>query len=183
VRGCDAGGGSEVLAVPRRKSFREKWRAYAFYRDTRRYEFDLRHARLRWSPVLIAIAMVGTTGLALVLNAAVLSPGVNTYLLALLVADTGMALVEGMAVLIGRRLWKEDRDARYLGIAVGFAAMPAWGGLEALCVSYFVPALSTHAVCQATGGVLVFAFAWLIGVPVLVTLLDYRGYRGAKGTG
>lgn len=169
--------------MARRKSFRESWRAYAFYRDTQRYEFDLRHARLRWFPALIAFTMVGTTGLALVLNAAALSPGVNTYLLALLVADTGMAFVEGMAVLIGRRLWKEDRDARYLGVAVGFAAMPAWGGLEALCVSYFIPALSTHAVCKATGGVLVFAFVWLIGVPVLVTLLDYRAYSAARSPG
>ena len=166
--------------MARRKSFPEAWRAYAFYRDTRRYEFDQRHPRLRWFPAIIAITMVATTGIALVLSAAVLSPGMNTYLFALVVADAGMVAIESMAVLIGRRLWKEDRDARYLGIAVGFAALPVWGGLEALCVSYLIPALSLHAVCLSTAGFLGFAFSWLIGVPVAVTLVDFRHYRGRR---
>ncbi|HEX9341065.1 MAG TPA: hypothetical protein VF992_07855 [Thermoplasmata archaeon] len=136
-------------------------------------------------PVLIAFTFVGTTATAIVLNGASLSRGLKTYLLGLLVVDGGMVAVEVMAWLIGRKLWREDRDFRYVGIVVGFASLPVWGSVEALCVSWMIPVLSESNVCAVSGGLSWAAFVWLVTIPNLAVLLDFRRFlaRGAERPG
>jgi len=167
--------------VPAR-SFGETWKDYRWAVDTRRYHFDLRHPRLRWMPALIAFTFVGTTATAIVLNGAVLSRGIDTYLLGLMVVDGGMVAVEVMAWLIGRKLWREDHDPRYVGVVVGFASLPVWGSVEAFCVSRLIPSFSSSDVCAASSGLSWAAVLWLIAIPTLVVLFDFRRFRARRAT-
>ena len=154
----------------------DRWKEYRWQVDTRRYEFDLRHPRLRWLPVLIAFTFVGSTSAAIVLNGAALTPGVNRYLIGLLVVDCGMVAVEVMAWLIGRKLWREDRDFRYVGVVVGFASLPVWGSVEATCVSHLIPTFTGSTVCSVSSGLSWLAVLWLITIPSLVVLNDFRRF-------
>ena len=162
------------------RSLVDWWREYRFAVDTRRYEFDLRHPRLRWMPALIAFTFVGATATGIVLNAASISPGIDNYLFGLVVIDCGMVGVEVMAWLIGRKLWREDRDIRYIGVVVGFASLPVWGSVEAVCVSYLIPGFSQSDVCQVSSGLSWVAVAWLIAVPLLLALFDFRWFLASR---
>ena len=166
-----------------RRSLVQKWRDYRFHVDTRRYEFDLRHPRLRWMPLLIAFTFVATTATGIVLNTASVSPGINHYLLGLVAVSCGMVAVEVMAGLIGRKLWREDRDLRYIGVVVGFASLPVWGSIEATCVSYLIPDFSRSGVCRASPGLSWVAVAWLIAIPLLLALVDFRWFLASRAKG
>lgn len=138
--------------------------------------FDQRHPNLQWLPNVIAILFVGVTGTALAWNFVSPTAGLSGYLLGLVTVDFGMAAVAVLAWMIGRKLWREDHDPRYLAAAIGFAGLPVWGVFETLCVSYLIPALSFSLACTYSTDYAYGAVAWLIGVPLGSVLWDFWGY-------
>jgi hypothetical protein len=162
--------------VPRRKTLREKWRAYTWSRESRTLAFDGRHPQLRWFPTFIAISFVAVTGVALGVNYMRPGAGLGGFLLSLVTIDFGMAAVAVLSWILGRKLWREEHDPRYLAAAIGFAALPVWGVLDSLCISFVMPALSLNDVCTAIPGAAWLAILVLIVVPLAAILIDFRWY-------
>ncbi|HEY7589193.1 MAG TPA: hypothetical protein VIB49_10680 [Thermoplasmata archaeon] len=162
------------IPLARRRTLRKKWSDYAWYRDTQRFHFDGRHPRLRWFPYAILLSFVTVTGIALVFNFANPLEGISGYLLSLVLVDFGMAFVAVLAWILGRRLWAEDRDARYLAAAIGFAGLPVWGVLQTLCITFVIPELSLSEVCALAPDFSWLAALWLMAVPGTAILLDFR---------
>ena len=139
-------------------------------------EFDRRHPNLQWLPNVIAILFLGVTGTALAMNFVSPTAGLSGYLLGLVTVDFGMVAVAVMAWIIGRKLWREDHDPRYLAAAIGFAGLPVWGVFETVCVSYMIPALSLSLACTFSTDYAYIAIAWLILVPLGSVLWDFWVY-------
>ena len=164
----------------RRKTLRQKWHDYAWFRSTRRLDFDDRHPDLRWFPTIIALAFVTVTGVAVGLNYMRPGSGLGGYLQSLVAIDFGMAAVAALSWILGRALWREDHDHRYLWAAIGFAALPVWGVLETLCVTFMIPAFSTHEACMIIPDSSWIAILVLFVVPFVAVLVDFRGYLIGK---
>src|SRR5205823_14549369 len=138
---------------------------------------------LRWLPLLIGASFVAAPATGVVLKAVSVSPGSNLCLLGLGAASCGMVAVGVLAGLSGRKLWREDRDLRYIGVVVGFASLAVWGSIEATCVSYLIPDFSRSGVCRASPGLSWVAVAWLIAIPLLLALVDFRWFLASRAKG
>ncbi len=126
--------------------------------------------------MVIAIGFVAVTGIALAVNFMNPAAGLGGVLLSLVSIDFGMAAVAVMAWILGRKLWREQHDPRYLGAAIGFASLPVWGVLDSLCVSFVIPAFSFNGVCTLIPGLSWIAVLVLIVVPLSTILMDFRWY-------
>jgi hypothetical protein len=160
------------------------WADYAWYRDTHRLHFDDRHPRLRWFPWIIALSFASVTMVALALNFTNPLTQVSGYLMGLVIVDFGMAAVAVLAWIIGRPLWREDADPRYLAAAIGFAGLPVWGVLQTLCITFILPPLSLSQVCVVAPDMAWVAVLWLAALPMGSILLDFVAFlRGANARG
>src|SRR5207253_1395031 len=63
------------------------------------------------------------------------SAKVYGYALSLVVIDVGMVFIAVLFVIAGRPLWREDHDATYLALALGFSGIPVWGFFEIFCLN------------------------------------------------
>lgn len=162
--------------MPRRRTIRQKWRDYAYSRDSHTLAFDDRHPRLRWFPMIIAFAFVAVTGVALGLSSITPGAGLGGFLQSLVTIDFGMAAVALLSWILGRKRWREEHDPRYLGAAIGFAALPVWGVLDALCLSFIIPAWSLNDACGTIPGLSWLAVLILVVVPVSAVVMDFRRY-------
>ncbi len=157
------------------------WDDYAWFRDSSRYHFDERHPELRWFPWLIAFSFVSVTAIALGFNFGNPLAQVSGYLLGLVMVDFGMTAVAVMAWIIGKPLWREDADPRYLATAIGFAGLPVWGVLDTICVVSVIPEFSQSVVCAVVPDLSWIAVLWLIILPVSAVLYDFLVYlRNAR---
>ena len=167
--------------MARRRTLRELWSDYSWFRDTSRYHFDQRHPSLRWFPWIIVISFVSVSAVALGFNFGNPLAQVSGYLLGLVIVDFGMTAVAVLAWIIGRPLWREDADPRYLATAIGFAGLPVWGVFQTLCVTFVIPELSLSEACVVVPNLSWIAILWLVALPVGATLADFLGYlRAAK---
>ncbi len=98
---------------------------------------------------------------------------VSGYLLALVCIDFGMAAVAVLAWIMGRQLWREDDDPRYLAAAIGFAGLPVWGVLQTVCVTFVIPELSLSEACFVIPGLSWLPVLWLVALPVGSIVVDF----------
>jgi hypothetical protein len=138
--------------------------------------FDERHPRLRWFPIVIAFAFVAVTGVALGLSSIKQGAGLGGFLQGLVTIDFGMAAVASLSWIVGRKRWREEHDPRYLGAAIGFAALPVWGVLDALCLSFIIPAWSLNDACVPIPELSWLAILVLVVVPISAVVMDFRSY-------
>ncbi len=138
--------------------------------------FDDRHPEYRWFPWLIMFAFVGVTVTALAVNFSNPLTQISGYLLGLVTVDFGMATVATLAWLMGRLLWREDADPRYLAAAIGFAGLPVWGVLETVCITGLIPPFSESEACLLIPNLSWVAVLWLAAVPVASILIDFRTF-------
>ncbi len=119
-------------------------------------------------------AFVGVSVVAIGLNFGNPLARVSGYLLGLVIVDVGMTAVAVLSWIIGRKLWREDADPRYLAVAIGFAGLPVWGVLQTLCVSFMLPDLSLSQVCALVPELSWVPVLWLVLLPVGSLLVDFR---------
>ena len=132
---------------------------------------------------MIIATLVGVLALSGGLSFANPSAKVYGYAISLVLIDVGMVFIAALFVIAGRPLWREDRDLRYIGVVVGFASLPVWGSIEATCVSYLIPDFSRSGVCRASPGLSWVAVAWLIAIPLLLALVDFRWFLASRAKG
>jgi hypothetical protein len=140
--------------------------------------FDERHARFRWFPWAIALCFILVSGVALTFNFGNPLVGLSGYLLGLVVVDVGFAAIVVLAWLMGRRLWREDQDPRYLAASIGFAGLPIWTGVQTVCITYVFPALSLSDACLLMPSLAWVAVLWLLALPVAGVFADFYAFLG-----
>ncbi len=101
---------------------------------------------------------------------------VSGYLLGLVMVDFGMTAVAVLAWMIGKPLWREVADPRYLAIAIGFAGLPVWGVLDTVCVVSIIPEFSRSVVCAVTPDLSWVPVLWLLALPVASVFYDFLVY-------
>ncbi len=162
--------------MPRRRTLRQRYSDYSWYRDASRFHFDERHPELKWFPWIIVFAFVGVSALALGFNFGNPLAQVSGYLLGLVSVDFGMTAVAVLAWIIGKPLWREDTDPRYLATAIGFAGLPVWGVLQTLCFVYLIPEFSASVACIVIPNLSWVPLLWLVVLPVGSIFMDFGGY-------
>ena len=162
--------------MPRRRTLRQRWSDYAWFREGTRFQFDERHPDLKWFPWIIVFAFVGVSALVVGFNFGNPLAKVSGYLLGLVCVDFGMTAVAVLAWIIGRPLWREDADPRYLATAIGFAGLPVWGVLQTLCLVFIIPELSLSVACVVIPNLSWLPILWLIVLPVGSMAMDFLGY-------
>jgi hypothetical protein len=162
----------------------QRWEAYRWHVYRRRSVFDRQHYFLQWVPFASVLTFLLSTALALIISTARIDSGILSYLHGLLILGAGMVAVEIMGLLVGHAMWREQRDFRYLAFAIAFVSLPTWGALEGVCRSGLIPDLSGSAVCTVSAPLGALAVGWLITVPIVAVLLDFRRYvRRRDATG
>lgn len=121
-------------------------------------------------------AFVGVAAVALGFNFGNPLAQVSGYLLGLVSVDFGMTAVAVLAWIMGKPLWREDADPRYLAVAIGFAGLPVWGVLQTLCLTFLIPELSVSVACTAVPNLSWLPILWLVALPVGSLFLDFVVY-------
>ncbi len=98
---------------------------------------------------------------------------VSGYLLGLVSVDFGMTAVAVLAWYIGRKLWREDADPRYLATAIGFAGLPVWGVLQTFCITAIIPEWTLSEACVVVPNLEWVAILWLMVLPVGSIFVDF----------
>jgi len=173
--GMEISRGSVSAAVGRGGFRRSKWASYRWEVQKRRLDFYERHPKLEIVPYLI----IGTLVLVLALSGGLAfanpSAKVYGYALSLVVIDVGMVFIAVLFVIAGRPLWREDHDATYLAMALGFSGIPVWGFFEIFCLNGVLFVLFPS-ICDARPSVGWVAFVWFVAVPAVSILFDFRRY-------
>ncbi len=162
--------------LARRRTLRKKWSDYAWYRDLSRFHFDERHPELKWFPWIIVFSFVGVSAVAIGFNFGNPLAQVSGYLLGLVSVDFGMTAVAVLAWIMGKPLWREDADPRYLAVAIGFAGLPVWGVLQTLCFTFLIPQFSLSVACVAIPQLSWLPILWLVALPVSSILVDFNSF-------
>jgi len=151
------------------------WKEYARHRAERGKEYARRHpvrADLERAIVFVPpFALMGTVLLAAMLIADGASP---TYVAGGIIGAFASIAV-GLAWL-GALRWRETGAPQPLGLGIGFAALPAWGLVELLCIRDLMARTPTPYCGLLLGSfypVLGWVFAWFF-VPILVDFARFR---------
>jgi len=172
-----------AISASRPPPFRRLLRDYRWFRETRAFRFAERHTRLRWVPTLTSLILVGSFALAIVQTFANPAATLAGYAMSLVLVDAGITVCAGLFATAGRLAWKEDRDASYLSLAIGFGAIPVWGLVEVLCVNDTLGSLGESTVCAWSPIAFWFLGAWLFLVPTTVAVLDLLRYAARRREG